>query len=252
MVQRSLSWRWNSATLRSAGLFVAVAALGLAPACDDHPVAPGNTASTNLRVLHLSPDAPAVDVFLNQGTSAAVTGLEFSEGTDYLQAPSGTYRVDVTPAGNPVSNAVLTVPGLSLGADRFYTAVALDELASIQALAVEDNFSALGTGMIRVRAIHAAATVGQVDIWNIPATGSPSLLYENVDFAMVGGVIDLAAGAYTLGFDLDDDATPDVVFSLPSLAAGTMANVFAVSEMGGTAFLLAQLQSGATVRIDAN
>jgi hypothetical protein len=92
--------------------------------------------------------------------------------------------------------------------------------------------------------------VGQVDIWNIPATGAPSPLYTDVDYGVAGGAMDLPAGAYTIGFDVDNDANPDVVFDLPSLPAGTVANVFAVSE-GSTVFLIAQLQDGTVARIDA-
>jgi hypothetical protein len=62
--------------------------------------------------------------------------------------------------------------------------------------------------------------------------------------------MDLPAGAYSVGFDVDNDATPDVAFDLPALPAGTVANVFAVSE-GSTVFLIAQLQDGTVARIDA-
>jgi hypothetical protein len=128
--------------------------------------------------------------------------------------------------------------------------VAFGNLASIQALALMDDETNLAAGSIRVRAIHAAPGVGEVDIWNIPSTGSPSALYENVPFGVAGGYLDLPAGAYTLGFDVDDDASPDVLFDLPALPAGTVANVFAVNDTAGNVFLLAQLQTGDVARID--
>lgn len=238
---------------KQTGVFAATLALGtaLVTGCDNDKVtAPEATPTANLRVLHLSPDAPAVDVFLNQGTMPAVSNLTFKAGTSYAQVAPGNYRIDISANGNTAGQSVLNVPSLALEPSRSYTAVAYGNLASIRALALVDDKSALESGKIRVRAIHTAAAVGQVDIWNIPGNGAPAPLYEDVDFGVAGGYLDLPAGAYTLGFDVDNDATPDVVFELPALAAGTVANVFAVTE-GSTVFLLAQLQDGTLARIDA-
>ncbi|MFH1143519.1 MAG: DUF4397 domain-containing protein [Candidatus Eisenbacteria bacterium] len=216
---------------------------------DDNGFKP-NVGETNLRALHLSPDAPAVDVFLNNGAAAAVSDLSFSEGTGYLTIPEGTYEIDVAANGQTANDAVLSVPGLSLEKDLYYTAVAYNTLSGIAALALVDNYTGLAAGNIRVRAIHTAAGVGQVDIWNVTNPGSPGVLYADVDFSEVGAYLDLPAAAYTLGFDVNNDAVPDLNFAIPALPAGTVANVFAVRASNGDVFLLAQLQSGATVRID--
>ena len=48
----------------------------------------------------------------------------------------------------------------------------------------------------------------------------------------------------------DDDEVPDLTFDLPDLAAGTVANVFAVND-GGDIYLLAQLGDATTVPIDS-
>jgi len=234
--------------LRIPAVALVAAALMILTGCEDDATSPSNE-TAEVRVLHLSSDAPAVDVYLNEGASPAVTDLAFETGTAYVEVDAGTYQVDVTAAGSPLSSAVLTVPGLELMADGRYTAVAYDELASIKPLALEDDYSDLDSGAIRVRAIHTAPAVGQVDIWNIPVSGDPTPLVTDVDFGEVGLYADLPAGAYTLGFDVNDDAMPDVVFSLPSLPEGTVANVFAVSD-GGDVFLVAQLEDGSTVRID--
>lgn len=228
-----------------------MALIAVASGCDDDPAAP-NSNPASLRVIHLSPDAPNVDVFLNEAGSAAVNDLGFAEGTPYVTTPAGSYRIDLAPTGGSVGDAVLTKNGVMLEGGRRYTAVALDEVSQLDALALEDNFDGLANGNIRVRPIHAAVAVGQVDIWNIPSTGSPTLLYENVDFSVVGTYLDLPAGAYILGFDVNDDLSPDVVFSIPALPAGTVANVFAVSDMLGSVFLLAQLQDGTVARVDPN
>jgi hypothetical protein len=202
-----------------------------------------------IRVLHLSPDAPGVDVYAN-GAAKVVEDLAFLEGTDYLTVDEGTYDFNITATGTPADQSVLDVTGLALTGDTYYTAVAFDALSSIQAMALVDDYEGLDAGSIRIRAIHAAESVGPVDIWVIPDMGAPSILYENVDFGVAGDYLDLPAAAYTLGFDLDDDATPDVIFDVPSLAAGTVANVFAVNDNMGSVSLQAQLEDGSLVQID--
>lgn len=242
MLRQKESMRLRRAALCFAGMAVVLTG------CDDETTATEPQPTSNVRVIHLSPDAPAVDVFLNGQRS--VQSLAYEQGTAYLEPAAGTYDVAVAATSAPVTESVLSVPGVQLAAGRFYTAVALGRVASIQALALEDNYSGLASGNIRVRAIHAASAVGQVDIWNIPSSGSPAVLYENVEFAQAGAYLDLPAGAYTIGFDVNNDTSPDVVFSLPTLAAGTVANVFAVSDASNNVYLLAQLQNNAVARVN--
>lgn len=206
--------------------------------------------TAHLRVLHLSPNAPAVDVFLNEAAAPAVAGLEFPEGTPYLSVPAASYDVDVAPSGASADDAVLSVDDLELSADTYYTAVAIGEVADLSALPLVDDYADLDDGSIRVRAIHAAPAVGEVDLWNIPSSGEPAPLWTDVDFGVAGDALDLPAGAYTIGVDVDDDLTPDLTFELPELDAGSFANVFATNDDDGDVFLLVQLRDGTTLRVD--
>jgi hypothetical protein len=190
-----------------------------------------------------------VDIFANDTAPAAVTNLAFPSGTGYLELDPGMVNFDIAPTGAGLASSVLDTGKLDLMSDTSYTAVAYDAVASLKVLALVDDYAGLEAGKIRVRAIHAAAGVGQVDIWNIPAMGEPTALYTDVDFGVVGAYLDLPAGAYTLGIDVDNDGTPDLTFTTPALAAGTVANVFAVKQASAV-FLLAQFADGTTARID--
>ena len=128
--------------------------------------------------------------------------------------------------------------------------MAYDDAASIKALALMDDCSGVADGDIRVRAIHTAVGVDQVDIWEVSDPMNPLPLYVDFDFGQVGQYLDLPAASYTLGFDVNGDADPDVVFELPSLTAGSVANVFAATDDMGAVFLLAQFADGSTARID--
>ena len=63
-------------------------------------------APAKVRVLHGSPDAPAVDVYVD-GTEA-VSDLAFGTVTDYLEIPAGEHQVQVVAAGtDPSAGAVI-------------------------------------------------------------------------------------------------------------------------------------------------
>ena len=52
-----------------------------------------NTDKTNLRIIHASADAPAVDVKLNDVT--AVSGLDYPQSTGFVSINAATYDVAV-------------------------------------------------------------------------------------------------------------------------------------------------------------
>jgi hypothetical protein len=200
-----------------------------------------------LRVLHLSPDAPAVDIYLDNQPTPAVTDLAFSEGTAYVELWAGSYDIAITAAGAPADQAVLEIPGLMLDGDRAYTAVAFDYIEKLGALALEDDKDMIPAGYTRLQVTHAAPDVPQVDIWDMDAG---VMLVDDFDFGATG-TLDVPASAYNLGFDVDDNGTAEVTFSVPNLGGDTQVNVFAVNDDSGV-FLLAQLEDGNIARVNAD
>lgn len=226
-----------------------VMTFGYACGDDDEEVqpAPGNT---RVRAIHLSGDAPNVDIYADEEPPAAVTDLAFGESTPYVDLDAGTYTFNLTVAGAPPPPpSVLDIGPVALNKNRAYTAVAFNDVASIEALALEDDLSSTGTGNIRLRAIHVAPDVGEVDIWEVSDLQNPILLYENVNFRDVGDYLLLPAGAYMIGFDVDDDGVPDLTFATPALPEGSIVNLFAVNQINDV-FLLAQFQVGPVAQID--
>jgi hypothetical protein len=92
-----------------------------------------------LRAAHFSPDAPAVDIFVDG--ARAITNLSFTEATGYLEVPAGTYEVGIAPAGGqPIFTA-----SLSVEAGKVYTAWANGLLggAGAQAFKVTPSVDAM-------------------------------------------------------------------------------------------------------------
>lgn len=74
-----------------------------------------------LRIIHLSPDAPAVDVV--SGDTDIVKGLAFPEASAYEAFPEGSYTLDILPEGK--TEAIFNIPNVELKQGENYTAVAV-------------------------------------------------------------------------------------------------------------------------------
>jgi len=207
-----------------------------------------------IRALHLSPNAGLVDVWVDNALEFT-NDLEFKQGTTYGTVEPGDYTINIVPAGgDPATDSVFDIP-ISLEADTYYTAVVYGAIqvstaSGLAALLVEDTMD-VDAADIRVFVGHTADGVGEVDIWNIPGgMDDPFILLENVGYGVSAFLpTDLPAGAYTLGFDADNNEIPDFVFELPSLDGGSQYNVFAVFD-DPALFLIAQLPDGSTAQID--
>jgi len=153
----------------------------------------------DVRVVHNSPDAPAVDVIVNDDTAnPAVVGLPFPEFTGYLNIPPGDYNFKVTATGNP--GAVVIDQDASLEGGVASTVMAVNFLNSIEPLVLEDDNRSVATEA-RVRIVHGSPSAGPVDIY-VTAPGNDINLVEpnfaNVPFKANTGYVSLAGGAYTV------------------------------------------------------
>lgn len=202
-----------------------------------------------IRVIHMSPDAPAVDIFVDGIDDPVVTGLEFPDNSPYLDLDVGTYNFRVAVSGSPASEAVLSFEGVEITKGAKITAGAFDNVAALQGFALVDDAEGLASTDIRVTVMHAAPAVGEVDIWEI--SGEPTPLLEDVPFGASATLPDLASQAYVIGVDVNDDAAPDLTWDIPALPGGTQVNLYAANQ-GEAVFLVAQLPEGATLRLDPN
>lgn len=163
-----------------------------------------------VRVIHSSPDAPAVDVYANG--AKVLSDVPYLASSGYLAVPAGAYTFEVFVAGADPSTdaAVLTIPAdLKAGVD--YTVVALNEVASIEAAVFVDDNTTPAAGQAHINVIHAGADAPAVDI---AVAGGP-VLVSNLALGEGAGPLPVDAGTYDL--EIRVAGTTDVALALPGV-----------------------------------
>jgi len=151
----------------------------------------GNSGGARVRVLHASPDAPAVDVWVNG--SKVFSDIEFEESTSFVEVPAGTYNVQVVPAG--LTAPVVIEADLDLMAGIDYVVAATDVLAEITPVVLTADGSTPDAGNGWVRFLHASPDAPAVDI---ALADGGAVLFENIAFQESGAYLPVPAGSYDL------------------------------------------------------
>ena len=79
----------------------AVAATGATVSSHVDGQEPASQDTSYLRVVHTSPDAPAVNVTVDNET--LVSNVSFGEATEYMNLTAGTYNVTISATDNPAA-----------------------------------------------------------------------------------------------------------------------------------------------------
>lgn len=208
----------------------AASALILAAGCgsndDDN-----SAAQAKVRVLHASPDAPAVDVTINNTSIAANAPFKAATAFSNTNAGRGTVRVNVAGTATTVISAT---PDFNAG--RSYTIIAANKVAAIEPLIIDDDGAAPASGQVKVRVVHGAPSAPAVDVYvtapNAALAGATPTLAA-VPFKTISSVLQVAAGSYQIR--VTAAGSKDAVFDAGTvpLAAGADLVLVAVDQNTG-------------------
>lgn len=203
-------------------------------ACSKDEQTPAPVQNARVMVIHASPNAPAVDVRVNN--TVAFSNLPFPNNSAYANVPAGTINVKVSPTGTATN---VIDANVTVAANTNYSIIALDSVSKIKASVVVDNLAAPAAGQAHVRFFHLSPNAPAV---NITTAGGATTLFGNRTFndqnsnAMFASFTPLSAGTVTL--EVRAAASPStVVLTVPNvtLQAGKIYTVFARGFLGGTA-----------------
>lgn len=224
--------------LRTAMLGIALVLFAAGCDDDDNPTA-NNPVDQNalVRVAHLSPDAPPVDVWVDG--SIALEDVSFRDFSGYLELAAGSHEVVVV-AANTTTPAVIDAM-VDLQAGRAYTVAATGTIAggTIAPTVLVDDLEPTA-GKAELRFVHASPDAPAVDITLLDGTA----LFSNVAFGDASAQVPVDAGAYSVQVRVAGTSTVALSFADVPVSAGTNYTVYALG-------LLADGSLDALVSVDA-
>lgn len=153
--------------------------------------------SSLVRVFHTAPQAPNVDVYVND--QMVFSNLAFGDFTRYVYLDEGEYNVSVYLAGQkdrPVINQMVDVPS-----QQIFTIAATGNLDNLGLLVIPDKVSkSPSQNYSSVRVIHLSPNAPGVDILVDGDT-----LFEDISFGEGTDYVDLNPGTYNVNVVLNTD-----------------------------------------------
>lgn len=153
--------------------------------------------SSLVRVFHAAPQAPNVDVYVND--QMVFSNLAFGDFTRYVYLNEGEYNVSVYLAGQkdrPVINQMVDVPS-----QQIFTIAATGNLDNLGLLVIPDKVSkSPSQNYSSVRVIHLSPNAPGVDILVDGDT-----LFEDISFGEGTDYVDLNPGTYNVNVVLNTD-----------------------------------------------
>ncbi len=187
---------------RLAGLGALLLATGalVLPATLALPATPAGAAGPvgYVRLAHLSPDTPDVDVNLTTvGTSGGpqvFPGVGYGTVSTYLPLPVGTYAVAMRGAGAPASDPPVLTTNVTVEANQAYTVAGVGKHAELGLKVITDDLSLPAKGSAKVRVVQASLTA---PVLTVSITGGAEIA-SGVAFASTTNYLDVAPGQWNL------------------------------------------------------
>lgn len=210
--------------LLTIGLVIAAFAMS---GCDDDKTTAPPGKGAKLRVVHASPNAPAVDIYAEGVSGALITDLAYGETSEYLDLNPGTYNIQLRAAGaNPASTPAFETGNLDIADGAKITALAVGLLGSasnddkFRVLPLAENFNNPGAGNAAVRIIHGSADAPTVaiDVGNDGTAEIPD--FDRFDDTGVAGVALPAGSALQIGIWAGSPLGRVTAFTTPALPEG--------------------------------
>jgi hypothetical protein len=190
-------------TTRLAGLSVLILALaGCQSIAGTQPV-------TQVRFIHASPDAPALDLYQNlpqsaaQSSQASLYGVGFGAVSSYMLLAPGVYTQAANVAGT--QQQIATVRS-SFAAGGQYTVLASNIAANLQMTILKDQATPAPAGEVALRFLGQATRTGPVDLYLLAPGSSLSgatlsglaPIASNLAFGVNTGYIDVPSNTYSI------------------------------------------------------
>ena len=202
-----------------------------------------------IRLAHLSPDTPNVDVYLTSfsrpGWNVILRGVGYGAVSPYQRITPGQYTVSMRGAGAAASSPAVISTNVQVKPGTARTVAGVGKYASLGLTVLEDDLTMPPAGQARVRIIQASARVPSLDV---RAMDGPTIA-TGAAFASTTPYTAVPAGSWQLelgpsGGDLTTKSDVD-------LAAGGVYSVIVLDGANNALKVLNQVDSRAAQIVPA-
>ncbi|MEV4628310.1 DUF4397 domain-containing protein [Micromonospora sp. NPDC049523] len=208
-----------------------------------------------VRLAHLSPDTPAVDVYLGTATGSdeprVFPAVGYGVVSGYLTLPVGRYAVAMRQAGAPASTKPVLTAEVAVTAGDAYTVAGVGRYADLGLRVLDDDISAPAAGRAKVRVVQASVRAPVIDV---AAADGPTIA-DAVQFATTTPYSQVEPGSWKLRLNsaggtpttADVRLTAGTVYSLLVLdaAQGGLTTELRVDARGGEVVPAGGVDTGA-------
>ena len=204
-------------------LGLAVLALGLLSGAAPASASAG---SGWLRLAHLSPNTPAVDVYLysfhNSNALIVVHHVAYGTISGYQKVPAGEYTVAMRLAGAPASSSPVISTSVNIKPGRAYTVAGMGPAKGLRLQVLKDRLTT-PKGKVLVRIIQASLRQHKVTI-----RADHAVIARDVPFASVTSYKVVKPGDWNVTAAGPTDRTSSNI----ALAAGTIHTIVVLDDPG--------------------
>ena len=182
-----------------------------------------------LRLAHLSPDTPKVDVYVssfgNDDEPTVLRSVGYGAFSPYQGVPAGSYTIAMRLEGAPASEPPVLSTTIQLEAHTAATVVGMGKNTELALVTITDGMELPGTGKTKVRVIQAAMSVPAVD--SVEVAGSE--VASDLAFTEYTDYSDVTAGTTTVQASAGSETAEQ---SVDLVAGGTYTVVVQDVESG--------------------
>lgn len=189
--------------------------------------APAATTSGWIRIAHLSPEAPAMDMYLypfgEPGHPIVLRDVGYGEVSAYIKVSPGQYSVAMRGFGAPASSAPALVTSFMVSTGAPYTVAALGPDPGLRVEVLKDQVST-PAGRALVRVVQASLKEHQVTV-----SYGPEILGRQLGFGVATSYMAVAPGARTVRFAASGGRASTPV----TMAADTVHTIVVLDDSSG-------------------
>ncbi len=184
-----------------------------------------------VRLAHLSPDTPAVDVYLTSVSGSikqqVFKAVGYGVVSPYLALPVGSYEVAMRNVGSPPASPALLSTPVKVVADKAYTVAGLGRFSELGLKVLDDDLTPPASGKAKVRVIQASVKAPVLTI----TTNDGTVVGSNVNFASTTSYTNVTAGSWTLQLKPQPSGTAQTTSA--DLSAGAVYSLIVLDGANG-------------------